>query len=91
MLRMLNPDYAMLFINVEDGYHLWSESYDYELKSVLTRPADTRGRDWQFDRLVGGHQINSQRQSQLVRQPDGARVSESLYLTQVNELEAYRV
>ena len=22
-------------INVEDGYHLWSESYDYELKSVL--------------------------------------------------------
>jgi len=23
-------------INVEDGYHLWSDSYDYELKSVLT-------------------------------------------------------
>ncbi len=22
-------------INVQDGYHLWSESYDYELKSVL--------------------------------------------------------
>jgi TolB-like protein/Tfp pilus assembly protein PilF len=22
-------------INVEDGFHLWSESYDYELKSVL--------------------------------------------------------
>lgn len=26
-------------INVEDGYHLWSESYDYELKSVLALQA----------------------------------------------------